>query len=56
VLLLARASGVAAPVAWPAGWALAWWGLVLYWVAGAFYVVQAAGLVRAARRPAGVAT
>jgi len=32
------------------GWALAWWGIVLYWLAGLFYVVQVAGLVRAARR------
>ena len=30
--------------------ALAWWGLVLYWVAGGLYVVQAAGCVA---RPAG---
>ena len=37
------------------GWALAWWGLVLYWVAGGLYVVQAARLVRAARvRAAGM--
>jgi len=52
VLLLARASSWAAPVAGPAGWALAWWGLALYWAAGALYVIQAVGLVRAARRPA----
>jgi cardiolipin synthase len=32
-----------------AGWGLAWWGLVLYWVAGFFYVVQAGQLVRARR-------
>jgi cardiolipin synthase (CMP-forming) len=49
VLLLAHASSGAAPVAWPAGWALAWWGLVLYWAAAVIYLVQAAGLVRAAR-------
>jgi cardiolipin synthase len=52
VLLLAQASAGAAHVAWPAGWALAWWGLVLYWAAGAFYVIQAFGLIRAARRGA----
>jgi cardiolipin synthase len=51
VLLLAHASPGAAPVAWPAGWALAWWGLSLYWAAGVLYVIQAAGLVRAARHP-----
>ena len=50
VLLLARASAAVAPVAWPVGWALAWWGLALYWAAGALYLIQAAGLVRAARR------
>jgi cardiolipin synthase len=50
VLLLAHASTGAAPVAAAIGWALAWWGLVLYWAAGAFYVIQVIGLVRAARR------
>ncbi|GAB3535773.1 CDP-alcohol phosphatidyltransferase family protein [Phytohabitans suffuscus] len=49
VLLLAHASDGAAPVAFPIGWGLAWWGLVLYWAAAALYVVQAAQLVRAAR-------
>jgi cardiolipin synthase len=53
VLLLAQASSGAHPVAWPAGWALAWWGLVLYWAAAVFYVVQVVGLVRAARREVG---
>ncbi len=51
VLLLARASTTLAPVAWPVGWALAWWGLALYWAAGVLYLVQATGLIRAARRP-----
>jgi cardiolipin synthase len=51
VLLLAKASAGAAPVAWPTGWALAWWGLALYWAAGVLYVIQAVGLVRAARHP-----
>lgn len=50
VLLLATVSPAAAPVAHPVGWALAWWGIVLYWVAGGFYVAQVVGLVRAARR------
>lgn len=48
VLLLAAASSGAAPVAFPIGWGLAWWGLVLYWAAAALYVAQAAALVRAA--------
>ncbi|GAA4709540.1 CDP-diacylglycerol--glycerol-3-phosphate 3-phosphatidyltransferase [Phytohabitans rumicis] len=48
VLLLAEASAGAAPIAFPIGWALAWWGLVLYWVAAALYVAQVATLLRAA--------
>jgi cardiolipin synthase len=49
-LLLAHASEPAAVWAYPIGWALAWWGLVLYWIAGLFYLVQVAGIVRDARR------
>lgn len=49
VLLLASAVPASAVVAGPAGWALAWWGLVLYWVAGVFYLVQVGQLVRRAR-------
>ena len=52
VLLLAHAVSGAEPVAWPAGWALAWWGLVLYWAAAVLYLIQATRLVRAARRAA----
>ncbi|RIV37336.1 CDP-alcohol phosphatidyltransferase family protein [Micromonospora radicis] len=48
-LLLAASVPAAAAAAGAVGWALAWWGLVLYWVAGAFYVVQARQLVRAVR-------
>jgi len=47
VLLLAHASEGAATWAFPVGWGLAWWGIVLYWVAAAFYVVQTVQLVRA---------
>ena len=32
MLLLARASSAAAPIAGASGWALAWWGIVLYWI------------------------
>ncbi|MEU7618981.1 CDP-alcohol phosphatidyltransferase family protein [Micromonospora rifamycinica] len=50
VLLLAAATtSVTATTAAAVGWGLAWWGLVLYWVAGAMYVVQATRLVRAVR-------
>lgn len=55
ILLLADAAPGAATVAGAIGWGLAWWGLVLYWVAGAMYVVQARRLVREMRaRRAGV--
>jgi cardiolipin synthase len=49
MLLLARVSAGAAVIASPAGWALAWWGLVLYWVAGVLYLSQIVAAVRAAR-------
>jgi cardiolipin synthase (CMP-forming) len=50
MLLLARASSAAAPIAGPSGWALAWWGLVLYWIAAVFYLIQFTSTIRAARR------
>jgi cardiolipin synthase len=62
VLLLATASQAAAWWAHPAGWALAWWGLVLYWVAALGYAGQVVGVVRASRwsggapRPSGEPT
>jgi cardiolipin synthase (CMP-forming) len=46
VLLLAVAVPAVDLWAAAAGWALAWWGLVLYWLAGGWYLVQIAGLVR----------
>lgn len=46
VLLLGTAVPAAADWAAPVGWALAWWGLVLYWLAGAFYLVQVVQVVR----------
>ncbi len=49
MLLLAKASAGAAVWAYPSGWALAWWGLALYWVAAVLYLVQFAAVVRAAR-------
>ncbi|MGW0504896.1 CDP-alcohol phosphatidyltransferase family protein [Micromonospora sp. NPDC003241] len=50
MLLLAHAVPAASAVAGAVGWAAAWWGLVLYWVAGALYVFQARQLVRAVGR------
>jgi cardiolipin synthase len=49
VLLLAQVSAGARPFAGPIGWGLAWWGIVLYWVAGVLYLIQFAAIVRAAR-------
>lgn len=49
VLLLAAAAPGAASVAGAIGWGLAWWGLVLYWVAGVLYLLQVTHLIRAAR-------
>lgn len=50
VLLLGTAVPAAQAWAWPLGWALAWWGLVLYWIAGVLYLIQTAQLVRARDR------
>jgi cardiolipin synthase len=58
LLLLAHGESAVAVVAQPLAWALTIWGTVLYLLAGALYVVQAAGLVRAERAagPAGTAS
>ena len=48
-LLLASAAPSTHVWAYPCGWAMAWWGLVLYWVAAVFYLVQTAGVIREAR-------
>jgi cardiolipin synthase len=55
VLLLAQGHGTVATVAEPFAWALTIWGTALYVLAGLFYVVQVAGIVRAerSRPPAG---
>jgi cardiolipin synthase (CMP-forming) len=50
VLLLARVSPAAAPWAGPNGWALAWWGIALYWLAAGLYLAQTVTVVRASRR------
>jgi cardiolipin synthase len=58
VLLLAHVTGGAVSTFWYAcGWGFAWWGIVLYWIAGAFYVIQAIGAIRGRRGSStGVAT
>ena len=40
LLLLGEGSSTFAAWALPIGWAFAWWGTVLYWVAGVMYIVQ----------------
>jgi cardiolipin synthase len=52
VLLLAEGEGAVAAVAEPFAWALTIWGTALYVLAGVFYVVQVAGIVRAERASA----
>jgi cardiolipin synthase len=49
VLLIADGEGPLAGVAEPFAWALTIWGTALYLLAGLFYVVQVAGIVRAER-------
>ena len=49
LLLLAVGEGPVAAVVQPVAWALTVWGGALYVLAGVFYVVQVAGLVRADR-------
>jgi cardiolipin synthase len=41
LLLLGDGTSGFAQWAQPIGWAFAWWGTVLYWVAGVMYIVQA---------------
>ena len=51
LLLLAQWSGAVGWVALVAGWAFAWWGIGLYWLAGVLYLHQARGLLRARKVP-----
>jgi len=48
-LMLAEGSGWLATAIAPFAWAFSIWGTALYLLAGAFYVVQVAGIVRAER-------
>jgi cardiolipin synthase (CMP-forming) len=41
LLLLGDGTSTVADWALPIGWGFAWWGTVLYWVAGVMYIVQA---------------
>lgn len=46
LLFLGQWDGPVGVVAGVAGWAFAWWGIGLYWAAGAVYIRQALGLLR----------
>jgi len=50
LILLGQGDGTFSTLALPIGWAFAWWGTALYWVAGVMYAVQTRDVVRAARR------
>jgi cardiolipin synthase len=49
LLLVAAAVPASAAVIGPIGWALAWWGLGLYWAAAVLYLLQTASVLRAER-------
>lgn len=49
LLLLGEGEGTLADWAVPIGWAFAWWGTALYWIAGVMYLVQARQVALSAR-------
>jgi cardiolipin synthase len=49
LILLGQGDNMLSAVALPIGWAFAWWGTALYWVAGVMYAVQTRDVVRAAK-------
>lgn len=49
LLLLGAGESTFAQWALPIGWAFAWWGTVLYWLAGVMYIIQAWQVVVRAR-------
>lgn len=55
LLLLAQWDHPVGSVAGVLGWAFAWWGLGLYWLAAAVYLRQAGGALRSTRPPQEVA-
>jgi cardiolipin synthase (CMP-forming) len=50
LLLLGEGDGTLATIAQPVGWAFAWWGTALYWLAGILYAVQLRQLIAAEQR------
>ena len=53
LLLVAQGDSTFAQWAMPIGWAFAWWGTLLYWIAGVMYIVQARQVVAARVAAAG---
>jgi len=53
LILLGQGDGQLAMVALAIGWAFAWWGTALYWVAGVMYAVQTRDIVHVARAARG---
>ncbi len=49
LLLLADGESTVSRIAEPVGWAFAWWGTGLYWLAGILYAVQLRQLLSAGR-------
>jgi cardiolipin synthase len=49
LILLGQGESMLATVVLPIGWAFAWWGTGLYWVAGIMYAVQTRDVVRVAK-------
>ena len=49
LILLGQGDNIFATAALPIGWAFAWWGTALYWVAAVMYAVQTRDIVRGAR-------
>ncbi|MEO8518826.1 MAG: CDP-alcohol phosphatidyltransferase family protein [Dermatophilaceae bacterium] len=49
LILLGQGDSAFAAAALPIGWAFAWWGTALYWVAGVMYAIQTRDVVRTAK-------
>jgi cardiolipin synthase (CMP-forming) len=49
LILVGQGESTFASVMLPIGWAFAWWGTALYWVAGVMYAVQTRDVVRLAK-------
>jgi cardiolipin synthase (CMP-forming) len=55
ILLLSTVEGSVGDIARPVGWAFAWWGVTLYWLAAVLYAIQATSVIRARSATRGTA-